>query len=89
MKISAQSHTAIVSAIQKALENYATPGKKGVATDIYFQPDMVSGELTIYNDDDQLLGQLVVKEWVDANIFVAVTGAFHNLGLLQYFAIYL
>ena len=47
MKISAQSHTAIVSAIQKALENYATPGKKGVATDIYFQPDMVSGELTI------------------------------------------
>ena len=67
MKISAQSHTAIVSAIQKALENYATPGKQGVATDIYFQPDMVSGELTIYNDDDQLLGQLVVKEWVDAN----------------------
>ena len=29
------------------------------------------------------------KEWIDANIFVAVTGAFHNLGLLQYFAIYL
>ena len=38
MKISAQSHTAIVSAIQKALENYATPGKQGVATDIYFHP---------------------------------------------------
>ena len=67
MKISAQSHKAIVSAIRKALETYATPGKKGVATDIYFQPDMVSGELSIYNDDDQLLGQLVVKEWVDAN----------------------
>lgn len=29
------------------------------------------------------------NDWVDANIFVAVTGAFHNLGLLQYFAIYL
>lgn len=29
------------------------------------------------------------KDWVDANIFVAVTGAFHNLGLLQFFAIYL
>lgn len=28
-------------------------------------------------------------EWIDANIFVAVTGAFHNLGILQYFAIYL
>ena len=29
------------------------------------------------------------SEWIDANIFVAVTGAFHNLGLLQCFAIYL
>lgn len=29
------------------------------------------------------------KEWIDANLFVAVTGAFHNLGLLQCFAIYL
>lgn len=28
-------------------------------------------------------------EWIEANIFVAVTGAFHNLGLLQCFAIYL
>ena len=28
-------------------------------------------------------------EWIDANIFVAVTGAFHNLGLLQCFAIFL
>ena len=28
---------------------------------------MVSGELSIFNDDDQLLGQLVVKEWVEAN----------------------
>ena len=67
MKISAQSYTAIVSALQKALEKYATPGKKGAATDIHLQPDMVSGELLIFNDDDQLLGQLVVKEWVEAN----------------------
>ncbi len=28
-------------------------------------------------------------EWIDANIFVAVTGSFHNLGILQCFAIYL
>ena len=67
MKISAQSYTAIVSALQKALEKYATPGKKGAVTDIHLQPNMVSGELFIFNDDDQLLGQLVVKEWVEAN----------------------
>lgn len=29
------------------------------------------------------------KDWINANIFVAVTGCFHNLSLLQYFAIYL
>lgn len=29
------------------------------------------------------------SEWIEANIFVAVTGAFHNLGILQCFAIYL
>lgn len=66
MKISAQSHTAIISALQKALERYATPGKKGVVTDIYLQPDMNSGELRIFNDDELLLEQVVIKEWVEA-----------------------
>ncbi len=28
-------------------------------------------------------------DWIKANIFVAVTGCFHNLGLLQFFAVYL
>ena len=29
------------------------------------------------------------NKWIDANVFVAVTGAFHNLAILQLFAIYL
>lgn len=29
------------------------------------------------------------NDWIRSNIFVAVTGCFHNLSLLQYFAIYL
>lgn len=67
MKISAQSHTAIISVLQKALERYATPGKKGVVTDIYLQPDMKSGELRIFNDDELLLEKVVINEWIEAN----------------------
>lgn len=29
------------------------------------------------------------NDWINANLFVAVTGCFHNLSLLQFFAIYL
>jgi len=29
------------------------------------------------------------KAWIESNVFVAVTGAMHNLGILQYIAIYL
>ena len=53
--------------IQKALERYATPGKKGVVTDIYLQPDMKSGELRIFNDDELLLEKVVINEWIEAN----------------------
>ena len=67
MKISAQSHTAIISVLQKALERYATLGKKGVVTDIYLQPDMKSGELRIFNDDELLLEKVVINEWIEAN----------------------
>lgn len=32
---------------------------------------------------------MLKEDWIKANIFVAVTGCFHNLSLLQFFAIYL
>ncbi len=34
-------------------------------------------------------GDMSEEDWIDANIFVAVTGALHNLGLMQCFAIFL
>lgn len=67
MKLSATSYTSIASLIQQALKRYTTAGGKNVLTDIYLQPDMATGELSVFNDEDELLGSLVVKEWADVN----------------------
>ena len=67
MKLSTPSHNSIVSAIQKALQTYASAGMAGSITDIYLQPNMESGELVIFNDDDQVLSNTVVNDWCNAN----------------------
>jgi hypothetical protein len=67
MKLSTPSHNSIVSAIQKALQTYASAGMAGSITDIYLQPNMESGELVIFNDDDQVLSSTVVNDWCNAN----------------------
>lgn len=67
MKLSTPSHNSIVSAIRKALQAYASAGKAGSITDIYLQPHMGSGELIIFNDDEQTLSSTVVNDWCDAN----------------------
>ena len=68
MKLDTTSYTLIASAIQDALKKCASAAEaKSIITDIHLYPDMVSGELSIFNDDEELLASVVVKEWVDAN----------------------
>jgi hypothetical protein len=67
MKLSTSSHTLIVSAIQKALQGYLSSGTRNKITDIHLQPDMGSGELVILNDDEEVLAQTVVEEWIGVN----------------------
>lgn len=66
MKLGAQSHTTIVTALQKTLGKYSSKDGVSVVTDIYLQPDPVSGHLLISNDDDDVLGDVLVTEWVEA-----------------------
>lgn len=66
MKLSTASHTSIVSTIKQALERYASVGKN-IITDIHLQPCMGSGELAIYNDDEELLASVTIDEWAGAN----------------------
>lgn len=65
MKLSAQSYASIVSSLQEAIDKYKADGEKTVVTDIHLQPKQDSGELTIFNDDDEELSRTIIEEWVD------------------------
>ncbi len=65
MKLSAQSHNQIASALRKAVGKYPTEGGRTVITDIHLQPKTEGGELVIYNDDDEVLSQAHIPEWTD------------------------
>ena len=55
MKLSAQSHASIVSSLQEAIDKFIADGEKTVVTDIHLQPKQDSGELVLFNDDDEEL----------------------------------
>ena len=57
MKLSANSYTSIASIIQTALKKYASTGAQSVITDFHLYPDMVTGELSVFNDDEELLAR--------------------------------
>ena len=63
MKLSQQSLSTIESAIQKAVAKYVCGCDQTAVTDIHLQPDQTSGQLTIYNDDDEELANVMIEEW--------------------------
>ena len=65
MKMSEQSRASIVSALKTALCRYASEGDETVVTDIHLQPNSESGELIIFDDDDQDLSRTIINEWVE------------------------
>ncbi|EDY95752.1 hypothetical protein BACPLE_02028 [Phocaeicola plebeius DSM 17135] len=65
MKMSEQSRASIVSALKTAICRYASEGDETVVTDIHLQPNSESGELIIFDDDDQELSRTIINEWVE------------------------
>lgn len=64
MKLSQQSLSAIKSSVQKAVAQYITcSDEQAIVTDLHLQPDQASGQLTIYNDDDVKLANVLIEEW--------------------------
>ena len=63
MKLSQQSLSTIESAIQKAVGKYVCGCDQTAVTDIHLQPDQTSGHLTIFNDDDEELANVMIEEW--------------------------
>lgn len=62
MKLSQQSLSIIESAIRKAVGKYACECDQTFVTDIHLQPDQTSGQLIIFNDEDEELGNVMVEE---------------------------
>ena len=65
MKLSAQSHASIASSLREAVDKYIVDGERTVVTDIHLQPTQDSGELVIFNEDDEELSRTIIEEWVD------------------------
>lgn len=63
MKLSQQSLSIIESAIRKAVGKYVCGCEQTAVTDIHLQPDPTSGQLNIFNDDDEELANVMVEEW--------------------------
>lgn len=63
MKLSQQSLSIIESAIRKAVGRYVCGCEQTAVTDIHLQPDPTSGQLNIFNDDDEELANVMVEEW--------------------------
>lgn len=63
MKVSQQSIATIESAILKATDKYKCNCEQTIVTDFHLQADPVSGQLSIYNDDDEELANIMVEEW--------------------------
>ena len=67
MKLNKTSYASIAPVIQDALKKYASMEGKSVVADIYLQPQMQTGELAVYNDDDELLASAAIQGWNDVH----------------------
>lgn len=63
MKLSQSSVTLLEDTIKKAVSKYTTGEEQTYVTDIHLQPDQNSGELSIFDDDDQELACSIIEEW--------------------------
>lgn len=65
MKLSPQSHSLIESALKEAVCRFVSDGEQSVVTDIHIQPNSDSGELSIFDDNDEELSKVIIAEWVE------------------------
>lgn len=65
MRLSAQSHSSMMNAIKKALGRYISEKGMSIVTDIHLQPVQDSGDLIIYNDDEEELSRAFIQDWLE------------------------
>lgn len=63
MKLSQHSQSVIESAIRKAIGKFTCGCEQTIVTDIHIQPNQNSGELCIFDDEDDVLTSVTIDEW--------------------------
>lgn len=64
MKLSHSSMNLLEEAICKAVGKLANGGEASVITDIHLQPNPTSGELAVFDDEDNELATATLEEWM-------------------------
>lgn len=64
MKLSQASLSLIETTIREAVGKYACNCQQTLVTDIHLQANQASGELTLFDDDDNEMANVVIEEWV-------------------------
>ena len=67
MKVSEKTRAAISSSIKEAVCRYVNCGDVSHITDIHLMPKQDSGELVIFNDDEEELVRTIIDEWIDSD----------------------
>ena len=62
MKLSNKSKVLIDQVISDVIKHYSTP-EESVITDIHFQPWFNSGELKVFDDDDEVISNVIISEF--------------------------
>ena len=64
MKLSQPSLSLLEDSIKKAMDKYTCSCEQTIVTDIHLQPNQNSGELSVFDDEDEELANTTVEEWM-------------------------
>lgn len=65
MKLSQSSLSQLGNTIKKAVSRYNCACEQTIVTDIHLQANPTSGELVIFNDEDEELARTTIEEWMN------------------------
>ena len=64
MKLSQSSLSLLEDSIKEAIGKYTCGCEQTIVTDIHLQPSQNSGELSVFDDEDEELASTTIEEWM-------------------------
>lgn len=64
MKLSQASLSLLETTIRQSVSKYTCGCEQTIVTDIHLQANQNSGELTIFDDEDEELANIAIEEWM-------------------------